>query len=224
MLKNILYIVLTTAILSGCKQTTENASPDNLNGLSTPEAIAHAYGYSNWDAVNEIGFTFNVDHANGHTQRSFVWKPKTDVVTYIQDSVQLTYQRGGELDSLQTAADKRFINDKYWLLVPFQLLWDPSLSFTEQNNIQAPISKDTLNLLTLVYPDEGGYTPGDAYDLYYNTDYQVMEWAFRKGNRKTPNLVMTWENTETHNGLHFATMHQDSLQQTKIYFTNLHVE
>ena len=32
------------------------------------------------------------------------------------------------------------------------------------------------------YLSEGGYTPGDAYDIYFNEDYMIKEWTFRKGN------------------------------------------
>lgn len=222
MQRSILFFILI-ALLNSCKQGAPS-SPTRETIKSTPQAIASAYGIEHWDAVNEIRFTFNVDRGDFHSERRFHWKPKTDEIVYIANDDTLSYTRGGELDSLQTAADQRFINDKYWLLVPFQLIWDPNLNFTEKQDITAPISKETLNQLTLVYPSEGGYTPGDAYDLYYDENYRIQEWSFRRGNQPEPDLTMTWEAVEEHNGLFFATMHRDSLDRIQISFTNIHVE
>jgi len=220
-----LYILSTVALLSlACKQSSETSEETPVSSPSTPEAISQAYGIQAWDNVNEIQFTFNVDRDDFHSERSFHWKPKSDDIIYINGSDTLSYNRQQTLDSLQMEGDKRFINDKYWLMVPFQLIWDPNLEFTDTKNVVAPISNDTLNKLTFVYPSEGGYTPGDAYDLYYNNEFLVKEWSFRQANQSEPNLTMTWENVVEMNGLKFATMHQDSLGHLKIHFTNLHID
>ena len=82
----------------------------------------------------------------------------------------ISYNRK-DMDSLSINADKGFINDKYWLLAPFQLLWDHTAAISEVVKEEAPISKNTMNKITLTYASEGGYTPGDAYDFYFGEEF-----------------------------------------------------
>lgn len=190
--------------------------------IPTHEAIANAYGFAKWDTVNQLTFTFNVDRDTSHFERSFIWEPKSKKVTYSTATDTVVFHQDS-IKRVSLAADKAFINDKYWLLAPFQLLWDEGVTFTEKENVKAPISKEILNVLTINYPTEGGYTPGDAYDFYYGTDYRIKEWVFREKNSPTPSLVYTWEDLQEINGITFCTMHKDSTGTKKIYFTNLSV-
>jgi hypothetical protein len=44
------------------------------------------------------------------------------------------------------------------------------------------------------YPSEGGYTPGDTWELYVGSDGRVEEFVYHRGGSKKPSLVMaTWE-------------------------------
>ena len=128
------------------------------------------------------------------------------------------------MDSITQQTDARFINDKYWFLAPFNLVWDKGTTFSEKQNVIAPISKDTLNQLTVVYGDDGGYTPGDAYDFYFGKDFVIREWIFRQGNDSLPSMTNTWEDYKDFNGLRPATMRKDSTGDFKLYFTNISVK
>lgn len=192
--------------------------------LSTAETIALKHGVDHWDQVNEIAFTFNIDRAGNHFERSFIWKPKTQQVTYMSSTDTVAYNRNEPLDSVQLLADKRFINDKYWMLSPFHLVWDKGTTISEEEQVVAPISKDTLNKITLLYGDEGGYTPGDGYDFYYGDDFMVREWVFREGNDPGKTMTNTFEDYANYNGLNIARMHQDSTGGFKLYFTNISVK
>ncbi len=202
----------------------EVTSSETPKELTTAETIAYKNGYEKWKDVNEISFTFNVDRGERHFERSFVWHPKEEKVIYRNNTDTISYQRRTELDSLQTNADKAFINDKYWLLTPFQLIWDEGTTFSEKEKQVAPISKDTLSVLTITYDSEGGYTPGDAYDLYYDTDFLLREWVFREGNQEAPSMITTWEDYEDFNGIKIAKMHKDSTGNFKLHFTNIEVK
>ncbi|MEX2350222.1 MAG: hypothetical protein WD554_05030, partial [Flavobacteriaceae bacterium] len=107
---------------------------------------------------------------------------------------------------------------------PFNLVWDEGTTFTVKDSVTAPISKKPMQQLTIVYGDEGGYTPGDAYDFYFENDFIIKEWIFRKGNEPTPGITTTWENYENHQGLKIATMRKTSDGVFKTYFTNIEVE
>ncbi len=80
-----------------------------------------------------------------------------------------------------------------------------------------------MQKLTIVYGNEGGYTPGDAYDLYFADDYMLKEWIFRKGNQKEPSMATTWEDYAEINGLKLAQTHKNN-EGFKLYFTNLEVK
>jgi hypothetical protein len=74
------------------------------------------------------------------------------------------------MDSLAIKIDRAFINDKFRALIPFQLVWD-DVEYTTETLVAAPISQKLMNKLTITYPDKGGYTPGDAYDIFFDEDY-----------------------------------------------------
>ncbi len=234
-MSKLLLIVFTSIVLISCIETKNNT---NTNGnrefipdhdanpvLTTAEKIAYKHGLEDWKSVSELRFTFNVDRGENHFERSFIWHPKTSDVVYMNSTDTVSYNRkAATLDSIAIQADRAFVNDSYWLLAPFKLVWDEGISFSEEENVIAPISKDTLNKLTITYGNEGGYTPGDAYDIYYANDYSVKEWAFRKGNDKAPTMLTSWKKYKTFNGITLATMHRDSTNNFKLYFTNISVK
>lgn len=223
------YTLLAVCLLVlGCKNETKStevseettATEVSKENLSTAEAIAYKNGYENWDAVSEVHFTFNVDRGERHFERSWIWKPKTGDVTMMTATDTVAFNHF-KVDSLTQRADASFINDKYWLLAPFNLVWDEGTTFSEEENVIAPISKDTLNKLTIVYGSEGGYTPGDAYDFFYDSEFMIREWVFREGNDSIADMTNTWEDYENLNGILISKTHKDSTGTFKLHFTNL---
>ena len=228
-MKNIALLICLAISIFACNEIktsseaikTETSDADKQ--LTTAETIAHKSGFENWERVSEINFTFNVDRGPSHFERSWSWKPKSDEVQLIQGNDTVIYNRAA-MDSLSRRTDASFINDKYWLLAPFNLVWDEGTTFSEKQNVIAPISGDTLNQLTVVYGNDGGYTPGDAYDFFFGNDFVVKEWNFRKGNDSLPTMTNTWEDYKEFNGLKIATMHKDSIGDFRLYFTNISVK
>ncbi len=196
---------------------------DSIENLDLAHKIANANGYENWKNVLEIAFTFNVNRGKNHFERSWVWNPKSGNVAMISSQDTIKYNRS-QIDSLLLKTDAAFINDTYWLLAPFQITWDKSASFTEKEQCIAPISKDTLNQLTITYGNNGGYTPGDAYDFFYDENFKIKEWNFRQGNAKTPSMTTTWEDYENFKGIELAKTHRDSTGNFKLYFSNISVK
>ena len=228
-MKRLLTILCLITIITACKTETkeENTSTETISEerkeLSTAEKIAEAHGFSNWKNVNKIEFTFNVDRGENHFERRWEWQPKENyVVSAINKDSIYRYTRA-KMDSTSITIDKGFINDKYWLLVPFQLVWDEGTSISEPVKEMAPISKTELNKITLTYGNEGGYTPGDAYDIYYDEDYMIREWVFRKGNSEEPSMTTTFENYEDFNGIKIAKDHKMAEGNFNLYFSNIKV-
>lgn len=231
-MKIILSLTILGLLIFGCKQKSETSADSTHNTLmatettnvpTTAQKIAEASGIDQWHKVSEITFTFNVDRGANHFERSWSWKPKSNEVSLISEKDTPSYNRS-QMDSLHLKTDAAFINDKYWLLAPFQLVWDKGITMTEEQNAIAPISKDTLHQLTIVYPDQGGYTPGDAYDFFYDENHKIREWNYRKSNAQTPTMSTTWEDYQSFNGIEIATTHRDSTGNFKLYFTNISVK
>jgi hypothetical protein len=220
-MKKILVFVTFLSLFLSCKQKEEKNVVENE--LSIAEKIAHANGFENWKNVSQIDFTFNVDVDTTHFERSWSWKPKTDDVTVISRLDTISYNRK-TVDSTSLNADKGFVNDKYWLLAPYQLVWDTSATISEAHKEEAPISKAQLNKITLAYPTNGGYTPGDAYDFYFSDDFVVKEWVYRQGNAKEPSMMTTWEDYEDFNGLKIAKTHKKPEGNWNLHFTNIKVK
>lgn len=214
-----LLLILISIISFSCKKEIKMAE----NKVSTAEKIAHAHGLTNWNTINQIDFTFNVDKDSSHFERSWSWKPKQNEVSLIVDKDTISYNRS-KIDSLTIQTDQGFINDKYWLLAPFQLVWDQGTKILDSTNKIAPISKVALNKLTLVYGNSGGYTPGDAYDFYYDDNYMIKEWIFRKGNTATPSMITSFENYEDYKGIKIAKDHKKPEGDWNLYFTNISIK
>lgn len=217
----------TTAYNNAIENRTETSSIDYQTEPSLVKKIAMANGYENWKNIEELRFTFNVDRGeNPHFERSWVWKTKTNEVTMMTAEDTVSYDRKvKELDSTASKANSSFINDKYWLLAPINILWDESNITTEHTQeTKAPLSKEPMQKLSVVYGSEGGYTPGDAYDFYFGDDLVVKEWVFRKGNQDDPSMITTWEDYEEVGGLKIAKMHKDESGDFKLYFTDVAAE
>lgn len=213
-MKNLFYLVIFAFILSGCKQKETQKSPEPT--LSVAEKIANSHGFQHWNQVKEIEFTFA-------GARHWQWFPKTNDVIYTKDTITVSYNRAS-VDSTTMAIDRAFVNDKFWLLVPFQLVWDKSASISESKKTTAPISKKEINEITITYPsDGGGYTPGDAYDIYYDDDYVIREWAYRKGNQPEPSLLNTFEDYQDYNGIKIALQHVKAEGDWNLKFSEVKV-
>ena len=192
--------------------------------MSREKKIAVASGFGNWDAVTQIDFTFNVDRGGQNVaKRSWSWKPKTNYVTITNGHQVVTYNRA-TIDSTSQRADQGFINDKFWLLAPYQLVWDEGTKITVQDTATAPLSQKLTKKLTIVYGNEGGYTPGDAYDFYYDADdYIIDEWVFRQGNTPEPSMMTTFSEYQDFEGLNISTSHSNKEGTFKLYFTDVKV-
>lgn len=222
-MKLLFISTIAALVFFGCKEEKSQKSVSEIKEQNILEKIADAHGYKNWNKVNSIEFTFNVDRDTSHFERSWIWDTRNNIVTGIHGSDTLTYARK-EVDSTIAKLDAGFINDKYWLLAPFNLLWDQSnFSYEHQPEALAPISKKPMQKLTIVYSDEGGYTPGDAYDFYFEEDHIIKEWSFRKANQDDPNLSSTWEAYESMGGLLISKEHHKADGTWVLSFSNVRV-
>lgn len=210
--------IICLLILTSCK--TENN--EIIKELTIKEKIANAHGFEHWKDVSEVHFTFNVDIDTTHFERSWKWNPKTEEVTMTTTQDTIVYNRN-KIEQASIDADRAFINDKYWALFPFQFVWDDGITLSKPIKAEAPIAKTEMNKITLLYGNKGGYTPGDAYDVFYGDDYIIKEWVFREANNKEPSMINTFENYADYNGIKMAKDHKKAEGNWNLNITNIKV-
>lgn len=215
---SIIFITTSGFIVSNAAKNTTAQEETIL------QKIANANGFQNWKNVEELKFTFNVDRDTSHFERSWTWKPKTNDITSTSADGTISYN-WADMDSIAYKTNGSFINDKYWLLAPYQLIWDAdNITHTHEKGQTAPISKKNMQKLTITYGNEGGYTPGDAYDFYFDDNFIIHEWVFRRSNQPEPSMITTFEDYKKHKGLNIATAHKMEEGNFKLYFTGIEVK
>ena len=167
------------------------------------DQIAKTYGLDSFGQVEAIRYTFNIDLAalKLKLSRSWVWEPKTDRISYegkdkAGNPVKVTYSRSqlaSQSAVVKDEVDPGFFNDQYWLLFPFHLVWDASATVQDAGMQKLPLGKGSAKKVSVKYPSDGGYTPGDTWDLYVGADGRIQELAFQHGGTAKPSVVLaTW--------------------------------
>lgn len=208
----------------GCGGTAKSVK---YQGDDPAAKIARAYGIENFDDLEAIRYTFNV-LINGKTiQRSWVWEPEARRVTYKGngpdgEAMEATYDRGKpDSEKFDGKIDAWFINDQYWLLFPFHLKWDQGIAISEDGIQPLPIGAGSANRITVSYPPDKGYTPGDAYKLYYGPDYLIKQWTYHKGGVQKPTRVATWEQHASVGPVTISLSHRGEDESFKLWFTDV---
>jgi hypothetical protein len=214
-MKNLtLFSFLLLGFFASCQQ--KDTLPDTL-----PMLVAKAYGFENWDQVKSIGYTWNVQRDSATVvSRTWKWNIQDSTVSYSGADTSFTYSLVA--DSLPKQ-DGAFINDKYWAMMPFQLAWDKGYTYEVLENATSPIQGLPSTKLSILYGAEGGYTPGDAYDLYLNQEHQILEWTFRKGNAPE-GRTWTWEKSVAYGPIQLSLEHKDAAGKRFIWLTDVTVE
>jgi hypothetical protein len=200
------------------------------------EKIAKTYGIDSFGQIEAIRYTWNGEITGlFKISRTWTWEPKTNRVSYEgkdQDGkpVNVTYMRS-EVSSQSDAVkkvDSGFINDNYWLLFPFHAYWDTSATVTDQGMQKLPTGNGSAELVSVKYPAEaGGYTPGDAWDLYVGKDNRVELLVFHHGGNAKPSLVIaTWTGYKKAGPLLVSTEHRGTAdgKPLHIFLSNVAVK
>jgi hypothetical protein len=211
-------IGIGAALLTGCAAVRGQES--------LRQAVASAYGVEAFGRVEQIRFTFNVQLGEKTIRRSWKWEPREDRVTFIPEdgSPERTYERdrlnaSGDPELLDI--DARFINDQYWLLFPFHLVWDREATVEDRGTAALPIGEGTARRLVVRYPAEGGYTPGDIYEIFVGPDRLLRQWIYRKGGAEEPTRMSTWEDHRRIGPLVLSMDRNGETETFRVWFTNV---
>ena len=212
------------AIASLTIMSCADNAPQLTKAQLRAQEVAKAHGIDAFDGLNQIAFTWGVTREGGNFERRWIWNTKENLVTRIVQGDTVTYN-WKELDSVSNEINKGFINDKYWLLAPLQLEWDKeSYTVSLEENVASLGKQEILDKLTITYGNEGGYTPGDAYDFYIDDTNTVREWVFRRGAVEEASIISICEDYLSLGGLLMAQRHQRAGQDGYLYLTDISIE
>ena len=121
---------------------------------------------------------------------------------------------GDSLQKLLKRANSLWINDTYWMLMPYKLR-DPGVTLKYEGETRE--GGAVYDKLALTFANVGE-TPGDHYWVFVNRlDPRVQRWEMVLQSDQPPPRMYTWEGWEPHGGLWFPTAHR----QDKVnVFTN----
>lgn len=196
------------------------------------EQIAKAYGLDSWGQIDAIRYTFNIPGFK--LSRAWTWEPKADRVTYEGKDkdgkpVKVTYVRSqlnSQPDNVKKEIDPGFINDQYWLVFPFHLVWDGA-PIEDKGMQKLKLGKGSARQVVVKYSSDGGYTPGDTWALYVGADSLVKELEFHHGGAAKPSVVIaTWVGYKKAGPLVISTDHAGTAdgKPFKLFFTNVAVK
>jgi len=201
------------------------------------DQIAKTYGLDSWDRIEAIRYTFNVDLAalKLKLSRSWIWEPKTGQVSYESKDkdgkpVKVTYSRSqlaSQSATVKDQVDPAFINDQYWLVFPFHLVWDGGATIEDAGMQKLPLGKGSAKKVAVKYPSNVGYTPGDTWELYLGADGRVREMLFRHGGAAKPSVVkVTWADYKKAGPLLLSADHRGTAdgKPFRLFFSNVAVK
>ena len=216
-----LFAVFFLCCFTHCKHIDTNKTTVKSEvvdtGTKDPKAVAIANkvmdamgGKEKWNGLKYVSWTFfGARHLLWDKQNSLVRiKNTTDSTLYL---VNLETGEGKKITPRKTiihsddqlAVDKAksiWINDMYWLFMPFKLL-DPGvhLKYLRQDTTQAGVTSDVLELTF----NEVGDTPDNKYEVYVDqSDNLVKQWNFyNRWDNKEPSAIWPWDNYKSYNGL-----------------------
>ncbi len=208
------YGILLLIFLSylACQQKPGNPPAEGFNAAASDEkAIEIADevmlamgGRAAWDQTRIIGWSF-------FGRRYLTWNKQNgdlridspgDSTVYLVNlkSDEGRIMRGGEEmshpDSLAKYLERAkgmWINDSYWLLMPFKLK-DSGVTLTYLRE-EADEKGNPSDVLQLTFSNVGN-TPDNKYEVWVNKEPRlVMQWAFyRDASQDEPNYIRPWDN------------------------------
>ena len=177
--------------------------------------IGKAYGVDSFGQVVAIRYTFNIPEFK--LSRTWVWEPKTDTVSHEGkdkqgNPVKVTYKRGdldSQSDDVKKNIDPAFVNDQYVLLFPLHVAWDTWATVTDEGMHEMPLSKKSARRVVVKYPGEGGYSPGDTWELYVGKNKRIEEWVYHRSSSEFPKVyTATYEGYKKAGPLLLSTDHE----------------
>lgn len=136
-------------------------------------------------------------------------------------------QLSSQPDTVKKEIDPGFVNDQYWLLFPFHACWDTAAKVEDTGMHKLPLGRGSARRVVVKYPSDGGYTPGDTWELYVGPNNRVQELVFHHGgNAKRGGIIATWAGYKKAGPLLVSTDHRGTRngKPLRLTFTDVAVK
>src|SRR5262249_21128444 len=149
-------------------------------------------GWHRVEGVNRLGQTFCIIHTVGDTTNGMAWVNGNPI-------------QGDSLHKLIKRGEAMWVNDTYWMLMPYKLR-DPGVTLKDDGD--TTIAGVRYDRLALSFANVG-LTPGDHYWVFVDrANHRVERWEMVLQGDQPPPRGYTWEGWEQHDGLWFPTAHR----------------
>ncbi len=248
----LLILVSFLSLSMGCsgeKESMPNSEADDLSksdprALTVVDQLWQALGMAQWRKAGYLSFRWIVE-SEGQTRADYRHDWNRVEGTYRVEGTNRDKQhfvalfntgtRKGEVyvDGEKVTTDStlaqmlehaygRFINDSYWLIMPYKLK-DPGVVLTYEG--QAERDGSQFDVLKVTF-ENVGLTPGDTYWAYIDRkDHLMKRWEyFLEGwDADRERTATTWEDWRDFGGVRLALNKRFDGRDTRIYFENVKV-
>jgi hypothetical protein len=137
---------------------------------------------------DEYVFAMNVDTLAGR-----VWKNGEEIID------------AGSLAQALELGHKIWVNDSYWLVMPYKLL-DPGVTLKHAGERTMDDGR-MADILDMTFGDSVGYTPENRYEIYVAQDTGLVEqWSFfATAEDQEPQFSLPWKNWQPFGDILLAT-------------------
>jgi len=235
---------------AGADAASEGATPSPMASIEDPEAarlfrqvldtLAPGGG---WDRTRYLEFDWIVARESGPERRSHRWDRETgryrveaplgdaDTMVALFDVDEPTEGEGvwvngagvtdpARSDSLASRAHAIFINDSYWLLMPFK--WgDPGVRAVHAGTEE--LWGKTYEVVELTFEGSTGLTPQNRYRAFVDPASGVMEaWQFFRNRADTePGFTLAWTEWRRYGPILLSSRRETEDGSSRIWFENL---
>ena len=228
-MKSSLLICVALLLFASCKQkstSTDSVASIDINpasagfNLEASDATAIAWadatmqamgGRDNWDNLHFVSWNFFGardlvwDKWTGRVRIDFPSDSSISLVNVntLEGSVWRNGQKITQPDSLKkylNRAKSIWINDSYWLVMPFKLKDSGvTLKHLRQDTTQVGSPAEVLQLTF----ENVGDTPHNKYEVFIDkSDSLIKQWAFFKdASQDTASAIWPWDNYKDYDGL-----------------------
>ena len=181
------------------------------------DTVLAKYGFEAFKRAEEIRFTFNASVLGMGPSHTWIWKPKSDSVVFVDEGIAWSRKSMGDKEK---KLDKSFVNDMYWLTFPLHLGLDKGIRIEiDSQATVSPVKGEMLRRIVVSYTQPAGYTPGDSYELFAAPDGLIKEWVYHRDGKKR-GFKWTWEDHASFGGILFSRKHEGIVD---IAFTGIEV-
>ena len=236
---SLLAVMMGAAVFAQSRPAPPTSNPRAIEIAG--KALQALGGETAWNNTHYLRFTFAVDR-EGKTvaSRTHTWdkwtgnyrlegtdkEGKPFVVLMNLNSKEGKAQKEGkpaegeDLKKLLESAYGAWVNDTYWLLMPYKMM-DPGVVLAYDGEAKEGDAAWDKVLLTF---DKVGLTPKDKYWAYVNRKTGLVDrWDFVLKGESKPPASFTWDGWKKYGNVMLAPERKNTKDGTRIYFPLLEV-